>query len=193
MDTVTYPDDAVSTLLADHFESLKIDMLARHPDFRDACGGQKVIWAPALIFADAKGRELRRYIGWLPPASFRAELRFVLATARFQANDFAGARDDFAAVFDEDPSGEIAPEALYWTGIAGFLAGKRDMAALKDAWERLRARLPGESLRHPRRGHRGRAMTDRGSAYPTTRTTSGPPRGVPVSPGLCDTRPSPDR
>ncbi|MEM7263554.1 MAG: hypothetical protein AAF488_16320 [Planctomycetota bacterium] len=137
MDTVTYPNDEVSAFISERFEPLKIDMLAKHPDFRDACAGQKVIWAPALIFADAKGRELRRYIGWLPPESFLLDLRFVLATWQFQQIDFAGARDEYRAVFDAATDGPLAAEALYWVGIAGFLAGKRDMGALREAWEKL--------------------------------------------------------
>ncbi len=142
MDTVTYPDADVAKLLGEHFEPLKIDMLAKHPDFREASLGQKVIWAPAMIFSDAKGREIRRFVGWLPPEAFIAEIRFVMATAQFQSIDFAGARDAFRSILDAAPKSEIAPEALYWSGIAGFLAGKRDMDALREAWTRLVADYP---------------------------------------------------
>ena len=134
---MTYPAADVASFVSDHFEGLKIDMLSKHPDFRDAALGQKVLWAPALIFSNAKGRELRRTIGWLPPPDFLAELRFVIATAQFQNVEFGEARAGFDAIFEENPAGELAPEALYWAGIAGFLDGKRDMEALRSAWERL--------------------------------------------------------
>lgn len=137
MDTVTYPDPTVAAELEQHFSPLKIDMLARHPDFKEASGATKVIWAPTMIFTDAKGRELRRWVGWLPPEHFRAELAFVRATAEFQNVKFEGARDGFARVVEEFPTAPLKPEALYWLGIAGFLAGGKDFAHLSEVWGRL--------------------------------------------------------
>lgn len=137
MDTVTYPDLRVVELVQAEFAPVNIDMLARHADFREASGPSKAIWAPLLRFEDAKGRELRRWTGWLPPEVFLAELRFVRATAAFQNAQFEVARDGFSAVVAEFPGTSIFAEALYWQGITGFLAGNRDMGALREAWTRL--------------------------------------------------------
>ena len=46
-----------------------------------------------MIFTDATGRELRRYIGWLPVDSFVAELQFVRAMFEINRNQFAVAAE----------------------------------------------------------------------------------------------------
>ena len=142
MDAVTYPDPGVQQDLAEHFTTLKIDMLAKHPDFKAASLNQRVIWAPTFVFSDARHREIRRFVGWLPPEGFRAELKFVGAMARFNGGDFEGARSGFQSVLDAYPSAQLRPEALYWTGIAGFLAGRKDWSALREAWGTLAAEHP---------------------------------------------------
>jgi len=143
MDTVTYPDDKVATAVSASFVPLKINMLDRHPDFKTISGASRVIWAPTMIFTDPRRREVRRYVGWLPPAGFLAELDFVQGMAAFNRGDFDESRERFTTIANGDDSLEIFPEALYWQGIAGFLAGKRDMEALKHSWERLSRDYPG--------------------------------------------------
>jgi hypothetical protein len=133
----------VQELLIRHFVGLKIDLLARHPDLKEASLGQKVMFAPTFVFADAKHRELRRFTGWLPPASFAAELELVRATAEMQKGNLEEARRLYQLVADEHAGAEAAPEALYWAGVAGFLHGKKDWSALKAAWTELASRYRG--------------------------------------------------
>lgn len=143
MDAVTYPNADVTQDLTDHFTCFKLNMLDRHPDFKEASGTTKVTWAPTLIFADAKRRELRRYVGWLPAESFRAELAFVRGQHAMNHAEFGPAAERFQSIADDFPEAEIAPEALYWHGIAAFLQGQRDMAALAASWKRLARDYPG--------------------------------------------------
>jgi hypothetical protein len=139
MDAVTYPDPAVQQDLVKSFAGLKIDQLARHPDYKAASLAQRVIWAPTFVFSDARGREIRRFVGWLPPAAFRAELGFVRAYAAYQNGDFPTAAKLCDEVVEAFPAAPVAPECLYWGGTAAFLAGKKDWAALKDRWGRAAA------------------------------------------------------
>lgn len=141
MDTVTYPDAAVAAYLSEHYVGLKINIMDRHPDFKEASGASRVIWAPTLIFADRRG-ELRRYVGWLPPQSFLAELTLARGTAAFNSGQFPDAKSHFDTVLAEYPDAPVAAEAMYWQGIAGFLAGDRDMPALQSSWQRLAAEHP---------------------------------------------------
>ncbi|MGE3164912.1 MAG: hypothetical protein AB7O52_08395 [Planctomycetota bacterium] len=143
MDAVTYPHAQVIEELKSDFVCFKLNMLDRHPDFKEASGTGKVTWAPTFIFADAKRRELRRYVGWLPPASFRAELAFVRGQHALNHGNFDAATASFDAVAEQFPGSEVAPEALYWHGIAAFLRGQRDMKALAASWKRLVAEYPG--------------------------------------------------
>lgn len=137
MDAVTYPDTNVQQYLADHFACLKINLFDKHPDFKTAIGNTKVMWSPAMIFTDGKNRELRRYTGWMPAASFLAQLRLSRAMHEMNRVQFDAARTLLGEILDEFGSTEVVPEALYYHGITGFLAGGKDMAALRESWERL--------------------------------------------------------
>lgn len=142
MGTVTYPDQRVQEVLSEHFSCFKLNLLDKHPDYREAAGSGKVIFAPTFLFTDAKGREIRRYLGWLPPESFLGELGFVLGMHRFNQARFLEARDTFQQTLDHHPEADVAAETLYWLGIAAFLGGKKDSAALATAWNEVRARFP---------------------------------------------------
>lgn len=137
MDAVTYPHEDVARLLADRFTCFKLNILERHPDFKDVTATAKVPWAPTLILQDVKGRELRRWVGWLPPEAFIAELELASAVEQVQRGAFENATEILDRVVERAGDTPAAPEALYWHGIARFLGGDRDMAALKDSWTRL--------------------------------------------------------
>jgi len=142
MDAVTYPHPEVAAEVSSKFEPVKISLAERHPDFREASGGMPVPWAPTFVFRSERGRELRRSVGWLGPDHFLAELWTARGYAAMTGRDFEAAVSLFDQAQDRSPTAPAAPEAGYWHGVARFLAGKRDMAALKESWNALRARFP---------------------------------------------------
>jgi hypothetical protein len=143
MDTVTYPHQAVRAAIEQGFAPFKINMLERHPDFKEACAGARVSWAPTFVIADGRGSEVRRWVGWLPPESFVAELAFVRALADYNQGKFAEAHAALAGIVERHRCTEIHPEALYWLGITGFMAGSKDWEALRRSWATLAAEYPG--------------------------------------------------
>lgn len=134
MEAVTLPDEEVDAYLDEHFVGFKLCLLDRHPDFKEAVGGQPVPWAPTFLFTDGKGRPARRSVGWLDPVDFGAELR--LARAQYLLT--RGRFDESLALLEEAGS----PEALYYIGVVRFLKGKRDMIALGESWNALRDAFP---------------------------------------------------
>lgn len=146
MDAVTYPHEAVVREIEDHFAPFKVNMIERHPDFRDASAGSRVMWGPTFVVSDARGLGVRRWVGWLPPESFVAELALARAQAAFdhgRFEDAANALRELVDRFDGGTAPEVRPEALYWLGIAGFMAGKKDWDALRGAWATLAKEYPG--------------------------------------------------
>ena len=143
MDAVTYPHDDVIAALGEGFATYKINMLERHPDFREACAGARVMWGPTFVIADGRGLEVRRWTGWLAPRSFVAELAFCRAFADYTHGKFAESASALEALAESAGGTEIHPEAIYWLGAAGFMAGKQDWAALGRAWRRVVAEFPG--------------------------------------------------
>lgn len=142
MDTVTYPNSEVAAELAEHFSCFKANLMERHPDFLEASDRSPVPWAPTFLLFDSRGRRQRRWVGWLPPAGFLAELRTargIHAITRRRADE---AEALLSGVAEEFPTSPAAPEAAYWLGVGRFLAGKRDIHALAAAWRDLRDRFP---------------------------------------------------
>lgn len=144
MDAVTYPDDAVTAELEEHFHCLKINLFERHPDFKEVASAAKVPWSPTFILGDERGREVRRWTGWLEPKPFIAELRLARAQAAISSGKFDDARALTGAILDDRDGLVCVPEALYHHGIAGFLGGGKDWAALKSAWGELAESFPSD-------------------------------------------------
>lgn len=142
MDAVTYPDEAVVATIEKSFSPFKINMLERHPDFKEACAGGRVMWGPTFVISDGRGLEVRRWVGWLPPGGFVAELSFCRALADYNHGKFGEALAGFTAIVEGGRGSEIRPEALYWQGIAGFMAGPTDWGALRSSWTTLVAEYP---------------------------------------------------
>lgn len=142
MDTVTYPDPEVAAELGGAFAGFKASLMERHPDFVEASGGAPVPWAPTFVYSDARGRQVRRSLGWLPPADFLAELRTARGIWAITRRKGEEAEELLGGVVAERPEAPAAPEAAYWLGVARFLAGRRDIQALADAWNDLRRRFP---------------------------------------------------
>jgi hypothetical protein len=142
MDAVTYPDAAVVAAIDESFSPFKINMLERHPDYKEASAGGRVMWGPTLIVSDARGSQVRRWVGWLPPRSFVAELAFCCALAEFNRGKFAEALAGFDSLVEQAIETEIHPEAMYWQGVAGFMAGPKDWAALRRSWKRVAEQYP---------------------------------------------------
>jgi hypothetical protein len=140
MGAVTYPNAQVAEFVAERFVAMKFNLKEPHPDFKEALGRGKVLWAPLLVFLDGRGSELRRYVGFLPPDEFLAELRLVLGLAAMTHTDFAAALRWFDGAADLFPAASAAPEALFWAAGAGYrIAGLPEVIR---RWDDLRARYP---------------------------------------------------
>lgn len=140
MGAVTYPHAQVAEFVAERFVPLKFNVKEHHPDFKEALGRGKVLWAPLLVFLDGRGSELRRYVGFLPPDEFLAELRLVLGLAEMTHANFQEALRWFDGAAEDYPRSSAAPEALFWGAGAGYRLG--GLPEVIRRWDDLRARYP---------------------------------------------------
>lgn len=140
MGAVTYPDAQVAEFLSNRFVAIKFNVKERHPDFKEALGRGKVLWAPLLVFLDGGGSELRRYVGFLPPHEFLAELRLVLGLSEMTHANYPEALRWFDSAADDYPRSSAAPEALFWAAGAAYRID--GLPAVIHRWDDLIARYP---------------------------------------------------
>jgi hypothetical protein len=140
MGTVTYPHPAVAKFITDRFVPIKFNIAEQHPDTKEALGRGKVLWSPLLVFLDGRGSELRRYVGFLSPDEFLAELQLVLGLAAMTHGKIEEALSWFDGTAATYPKTSGAPEALYWAAAAVYRTG--GVAAVVRRWDDLVARYP---------------------------------------------------
>lgn len=138
MDTVTYPDPAVRDELEAHFVCARVDITRDRAAARQA----RVLWTPWASTWSRHGIALRESIGYLPPRPMLQQLRLTRALDALRRAEFDPAQRLFEKVSDDPDAQELAPEAAYWVGIAGYLRD-RDSQRLHRAWRPLRQRWPG--------------------------------------------------
>jgi hypothetical protein len=138
LDTVTYPQPSVASFITEHFIAVRLLLNRSHdqPHFRT----HRVIWTPSIVIADRRGTQHYQSPGYLPPELFLSMLRIGLGRAltAWMRYDEAAAHFEAAAI---DQGSALAPEALYWLGVAWYLKDRR-RAPMMRAWNQLRAQYP---------------------------------------------------
>jgi len=100
-----------------------------------------VDWTPALILADENGNEVERFVGYLPPKEFMAQLTLSKGLSAFHLGRFAEAKVLFEKIVEEFPDSELIPEAEYFLGAAKFKENG-DTYALGEVCHTLMAKYP---------------------------------------------------
>lgn len=134
---MTYPDAAVRAAVHARFVPLRLDL------FRDRAAVRPldVIWTPTLLVADRRGNVHYRSVNFLPPADFLDMLDIGEASARLRWAEYDRVMALLAAVPVRHPDGPLAPEAVYWRGIAAYLK-THDNAAMCAIWREIQERYP---------------------------------------------------
>jgi hypothetical protein len=104
------------------------------------------LWGPTFVFLDASKAELRRSVGYLPPADFLAELTLTLGFWNLLHARPAQAYEHFHSVARREPASKMSPEALFWTGCAAYRrdgsSKEEKLAALSPWWLEVMERFP---------------------------------------------------
>lgn len=131
---MTYPDPRVAGYLTEQFVPVRL-MVPQSPE---EVQQHRVTWTPTLMAQDANGVEQDRWVGYLPPEEFLPRLKLARGRVAFNAGRFDDAAEIFEEVAREHGTSLVAPEALYWLGVARYKGeGKREglMGAWKELWD----------------------------------------------------------
>lgn len=109
---------------------------------QDVTARYGVEWTPTFILADGFGKELERWVGYLPPDEFLAQIHLSEGLSDFHREKFSSAEQSFEWILDHSPDSETAPEARYFMGVALYKE-TGDSAHLYRTWEAMSKRYPG--------------------------------------------------
>ena len=135
-----YPDPRVANFISQNFIPVKIHIKEQPQNF-ERFGAQ---WTPTEIILDAGGTERYRFEGFLPAEDFIAHLQSGLARSAFEHKQYQEAERLYREIVDQFPNTEVAPEALYWAGVAKYKASG-NAAALGETAGQFKKKYTGSS------------------------------------------------
>ncbi|MBI5588159.1 MAG: thioredoxin fold domain-containing protein [Deltaproteobacteria bacterium] len=107
----------------------------------DMTARYNIEWTPTFILADGNGKELERWVGYLPPEDFISQIYLTEGLSAFHRNRFKEAEGDFEWIIDNNPDSDVAPEARYYMGVALYKESG-DPVHLSRTWESMHKRYP---------------------------------------------------
>ena len=120
------------------FVPLKLDLF-QSP--REVIRPLNVLWTPTILFADRRGTPHYQNVNFLPPDLFITLLDIGEANVDLHWSRADHAISLLSGAHERDPEGLLAPEALYWWGIALYLKTHSDDEMYR-VWDQLRERFP---------------------------------------------------
>jgi tetratricopeptide (TPR) repeat protein len=100
-----------------------------------------VKWTPTIIILDAGGDEHHRFIGFLQPEDFIAQMTLGKGKLAFELDNFDQAIQCFQEILVGYPKTDAAPEAQYYLGVSKYKAS-HDPKELKLGLEALQRNYP---------------------------------------------------
>lgn len=134
---ITFKDPRVIELLNRDFAPVSFlvteagDLTARY----------NVEWTPTFIIADENGKELERWVGYLPPDEFIDQVYLSEGLSAFHRQKYLDAESAFEWIIDNHPDSEVAPEARYYMGVSLY-KDSGDPTHLSRTWESMSKRYP---------------------------------------------------
>jgi tetratricopeptide (TPR) repeat protein len=125
-----WPHRRVVELVTDEFAPVRVHVRDHADEFQRLGERYDARWTPMILVLDPSGQERHRVEGFLPVDELVPQLEFGLGRVAFSRGEFEEAERRFRRVVEDAPDADVAPEALYWAGVARFKATD-DAEALK--------------------------------------------------------------
>ncbi len=128
----------------ENFVPVRVHVRNQADEFKRLGARYGVQWTPTILVLDSSGEERHRVEGFLPVEDLLAQLELGLALSEFARSNFAEAERRFREVVKRYAKSEVAPEALYWAGVARYKA-TGDAAALGETAKQFQERYQDSS------------------------------------------------
>jgi hypothetical protein len=136
MGAVTYPNKGVAKFVDLNFVPVQVET-----SNKELMERYNVSWTPTILVLDADGKEHYRFVGFLQPDVFIATFELGKARYYLDLEQFAKARAMFEEIIDRCPVPEVAPEAIFFHGVASYKQ-THDAKPLRKAYDTLTAKYP---------------------------------------------------
>lgn len=100
-----------------------------------------VKWTPTVLILDPDGNEHHRFVGYLPPNDFIAQILLGKGKVEFNQDRFEQSIKCFQEILARYPDADAAPEAGYYLGVAKYKAS-HDPKELRLGLEALQRDYP---------------------------------------------------
>ncbi len=138
--SLTFRNNEVISHIERHFVPVSL-LTSGEPDLSVA---YNVELTPTFVLADEKGKELERWVGFLPPQDFISQMLLSEGLASFHRKRFKDAERAFSWILDMRPESAVAPEARYYLGVTLYME-TGDSEHLARTWESMHRRYPGDT------------------------------------------------
>ena len=118
MNAGPYSDEKVQAFIEAEYVPLKSQCFWK--ERTDLMKQFDVAWTPTLLFHDTAGKVHRKLVGFIPADDFLAQLKFGKGIIFFEKERHEEAGKWFQRVIDEHPASGVAPEAVFYRGVAGY-------------------------------------------------------------------------
>ncbi|MCC6346766.1 MAG: hypothetical protein IT388_06210 [Nitrospirales bacterium] len=129
----------VQNFLQEHFIPVKTQCFFDKPtEVMEKFG---IKWTPTLLVHDRYGKEHHRIVGYVPVDDLMAHLDFGRGKILFDTGHFKKAIEVFTGLIECHPAAGVAPEAVFYRGVAGYKMA-HDASALRKIYDTLLQKYP---------------------------------------------------
>jgi hypothetical protein len=139
-----YSDPRIVGFVTEHFLPVRVHVREQKDEFKRLADRYGAHWTPTILVVDSSGQERHRIEGFLPTEDFLGQLGLGRGHSAFVRGDYGEAVRQFREVLDKHAHSDVAPEAMYWHGVARYKASG-DAGALGDTHRELDQRYPESS------------------------------------------------
>lgn len=139
MNTGPYSNEQVQRYLEEHFVALKTQVFWDKPS--ELMERFNVTWTPTLLIHDRWGKAHHGVVGYVPEDDLIAHLAFGRARILFDSDHLNDAIELLKNIIETHPRSGVAPEAVYYLGVAEYKVS-HDAAALRKIFDTLTAKYP---------------------------------------------------
>lgn len=139
-----YTDPRVVEFVTTNFLPVRVHVQRNRDEYQEMAARYDAQWTPTILIIDKHGKVRHRIEGFLPADEFLAQLECGAAQLAMADQQFSAAEQRFQHIVDEHGDADVAPEAMYWSGVARYKA-TGDASSLTETAGKFQQRYTGSA------------------------------------------------